>query len=187
MFVLLAAMFFATENSFAQSPCLLGVGNCPPGGDNSQNVDQGGGIRYFDGETARQILAANNYGSRYLLVLQRYWDHAENCWAEERAWVSSIVATGGPKIAVKVGQTRKVLLRNNVLTAQQVNSAEGWIQYSQKYIYEWLKYKERVAPYLNDPNHQKSAQQAMQNADAQIKYYENYIKNVQAQVAQAAP
>jgi hypothetical protein len=187
LFISLAAMFFATENSFAQSgPCLLGVGNCPQGGS-EQNVDRGGGTRYFDGEIARQILAANKNGSRYLLVLQRYWDQNENCWAEERAWVSSVVANGDGKAAVKIGQTRKILLRNQVPTAEQINVAEGYIQYSRNQIYDWLKYKERVAPYLSNAGYQKWAQQELQRSDAWIKHYENYIKNTQTQVAQAAP
>lgn len=187
LFISLAAMFFATENSYAQSgPCLLGVGICPQGG-NEQNVDRGGGTRYFDGAIARQILAANKNGSRYLLVLQRYWDQNENCWAEERAWVSSVVANGDGRVAVKIGQARKILLRNQVLTAEQINGAEGWIQYSRNQIYDWLKYKERVAPYLNNAGYQKWAQQELQRADAWIKHYENYITNTQTQVAQAAP
>ena len=187
LFISLAAMFFATENSYAQSgPCLLGVGNCPQGG-NEQNVDRGGGTRYLEGEEARRFLAANKYGSRYLLVLQKYWDQSENCWAEERAWVSSLVANGNGKVAVKIGPTRKVLLRNQVLTAEQVNGAEGWIHYSRNQIYDWLKYKERVAPYLSNAGYQKWAQQEHQKADAWIKHYENYIKNTQTQVAQAAP
>ncbi|HEX9927522.1 MAG TPA: hypothetical protein VGB02_03140 [Pyrinomonadaceae bacterium] len=188
VFISLAAMFFATENSFAQGgPCLLGVGNCPQG-NNNQNVDPGGGIRYLEGEDARRFLAANNYGSRYLLVLQTYWDHSENCPAEERAWVSSLVANGNGKVAVKIGSSRKILIRNKAVpTAERINAAEAWIHNWRNQIYELLKYKERIAPYLSNAYYQKWAQQELQKADGWIKHYENSIKNAQTQIAQAAP
>jgi hypothetical protein len=191
--IVLLASLFVVGNSFAQGngggPCLLGVGNCPPGGGNQQgSVDPGNGTRYYDGRIAQEILRASNYGSRYLLVLNRYWDSAENCYVEERAWVSGIRATSNDgRVAVTVGPSRKVLLRNNPLTTEQVNSSEAWLQYSRNEIYKWLKYQEQVAPYLNDPTYKQWAQNEYQRASAWIDYYKKYIANLQAGVATSAP
>ena len=165
-------------------PCLLGVGNCPPGTNNpSNNSDPGGGYRYYDGRIAQEILRAHQVGSRYLLVLTRYWDHAAQSWVEERAWVSGIRGSNGSRVAVEIGPSRKVFLRNNAWSAPQVNQAEEYLQTSRNAIYQWLKYQERLAPYLNDPK----AQQEYKRAEAWINHYKQYMANVQAQVATSAP
>lgn len=169
--LILSVTFFAAENSFAQRmPCLLGVGDCPVS-------DQGTGTRYFNGAQAQEILKFINYGSRYLLVLSRYQDPNSNCVAEDRAWVSSITANDGNTIAVKVSPARKVLLCNGNLTAQQVNQAEAWIQYSRKMIYDWQVYQGKVT---SDPAE-------YQRAAAWINYFTQYINNAQKQVATSAP
>ena len=180
-FILLAVFLLASENSFAQAPCLLGVGdNCP-----QNNVDPGGGTRYYSAADAAEMLRFINYGSRYLVVLQRYQDPSSNCIAEDRAWVSQIVATSASTVAFKVGPTRKVLLcnGNNVLTAQQVNNLEGQKQTARNAIYQWQKYQESLAPYLND----KRYQQEYQRATAWVNWYTQFINNAQAQVVQVAP
>lgn len=167
---ILAVMFFAAENSFAQAPCLLGVGDCPV-------ENTGGGTRYYSGAEAQEILRFLNYGSRYLLVLARYQDPTSNCVAEDRAWVSSITANNGSTIAVKVGPARKVLLCGGAVTAQQVNQTEAWIQYSRKMISDWQVYQSKVT---NNPTE-------YQRATAWINYYTQYITNAQRQIATAAP
>lgn len=170
-------------------PCLLGVGNCPrtnPPNNPSTNSDPGGGYRYYDGTIAQQILRAHNVGSRYLLVLNRYWDHAAQSWVEERAWVSGIRGSNGNRVAVEIGPSRKVYLRNT-LSAQQVNQAEEGLQASRNAIYKWLKYQEQIAPYFNDARYNQWAQQEYRRAEAWIKQYNQYIANVQAQVATSAP
>lgn len=189
--VLFAIILFATENSFAQTtpgsgPCLLGVGvNCPT--DQSNNSDRGRGTRYYDGRIAQEILRAHNYGSRYLVVLNRYFDHTLNCNVEERAWVGTIVANGDGRVAVQVGPSFKVSLCNSSYSAEQVNNMEAWMQYSRNQIYAWLKYKEQVAPYLNNPSYQAWARQELGRADAAIYQHEQYIKQAQAAVATSAP
>lgn len=183
-FVLLATLFATANNSYAQAPCLLGVGNCP---QSTGSVDAGGGTRYYDGKTAQEILQAQNYGSRYVVVLNRYWDHDQKCYVEERAWVSSLRASGDGRVAVVVGPSRKVYIRNNALTAAQVNQTEGWLQYSRNGIYQWLKYQERVAPYLNDATYQSWAQQEYRRAEASINSFKNWMANAETIVATSAP
>ena len=141
--VLFAATLFVNTNLFAQSgpgngPCLLGVGNCPQGGNQQQtgSVDTGRGTRYYDGQIAQEIINARNYGSRYLLVLNRYWDYDQKCYVEERAWGSEIRAVGGGQVAVVIGHSVKVYIRSNTMTAQQVNQAEAYLQYSRNEIYK---------------------------------------------------
>lgn len=192
--VLLATTLFATSNTFAQGnpgsgPCLLGVGNnCPQGGGNQPgSVDTGRGTRYYDGQIAQEIINAHNYGSRYLLVLNRYWDYDQKCFVEERAWVSQIRANGGGQVAVVIGPSVKVYIRSNTMTAQQVNQAEGYLQYSRNEMYKWLKYQEQLAQYLNNPSYKQWATQEYQRADAWINYYKQYVANTQAAVATSAP
>jgi|GEM_PF-2681493 len=190
---LLFAVFFVTENTFAQGnpntngPCLLNVGvNCPQ--NPSNNSDAGRGIRYYNGRIAQEILRAKNqFGSRYLLVLNRYFDHTLNCNVEERAWVKSVAANGDGQVAVEIGPSHKVSLCTQHYSADQVNAMEAWIQHWRNEIYKWLKYKEYVAQYMSNPNHYQWAQQEMQRANTAVSSYEHYIKSYQAAVATSAP
>jgi hypothetical protein len=169
-------------------PCLLGVGNCQPNNNNSSNnSDPGGGYRYYDGPIAQEILRAHKVGSRYLLVLARYWDHGAQSWVEERAWVSGIRGSNGSRVAVEIGPSRKVFLRNNALSAPQVNQAEEYLQSSRNAVYKWLKYQEQLASYFNDPRYNQWAQQEYKRAEAWVNHYNRYIANTQAQVATSAP
>jgi len=185
-FILLAVFLLAAENSFAQGPCLLGVGvNCPQVNNPQNNVDAGGGTRYFKAAEAEEMLRYLKYGARYLVVLQRYQDPSSNCIAEDRAWVSQIVATNASTVAFKVGSSFKVLLcvGGNALTAPQVNHLEGQTQTARNSIYQWQKYQESLAPYLNDARYQKE----YQRATAWVNWYTQFINNAQAQVKQFAP
>lgn len=189
----IAVLFFfaltalpAGAQSVSGGPCLLGVGNCQPNNP-PDNVDPGRGVRYYDGRIAQEILRAHNVGSRYLLVLNRYWDHGAQCFVEERAWVSGIRGSNGSRVAVEISSSRKIFLRNNALNAQQVNQAEEYLQSSRNAIYQWLKYQEQLASYLNDPRYNQWAQQEYRRAEAWVNHYKKYIANTQAQVATSAP
>lgn len=187
--LLSASNSFAQTNPNSNGPCLLGVGNCPHGNGGNQpgSIDTGRGTRYYDGQIAREIINARNYGSRYLLVLNRSWDYDCKCYVEERAWVSEIRGTTNDgRVAVVIGRSVKVYL-NNALSVQQVNQAEAYHQYSRNEIYKWLKYQEQVAPYYNDPTYYQWARQEYAKAQAWIDHYKKYIATTQAQLAASAP
>lgn len=192
--VIISAMFlFAVGTASAQNgPCLLGVGNNCPQNTNQTNTNNGnttsrGKMVYRSGQEAANIMAAKNYGQRYLMVLDRYWDHAQRCYVEERAWVSSVVADGGGQVAVSTGPSRSYCVLQNTWTAEQINQAEGYIAYSQKMIYHDLKKQEEIAPYLNDPKWRVQAHQHYQWYQNRIDSYKKYINDTQARVNQFAP
>ncbi len=175
VFALLMVVFFAAENSNAQSgPCLLGVGNCSPGTPNTgnQNVAPKVGRFLLSPALSTDAMQHLNYGSRYLLkVSTPYLDpNGSGCMVESRAWVAAVEGNNGTQITVKVGTPQAVLLCNNALSVEQINQAEVNIENARRWIVELSNNPTKYA-----------------NAQGWINQYTDYINKSRAVISQNAP
>jgi hypothetical protein len=180
--VLIALIPLRTAES--QSPCILNVGNCSP--TPNPTVDPGRGTRTFEGTIAQEILQAQNSGSRYMVVLQKYWDPNQNCWVEERAWVGGVMASGSGRVVAPVSQSRAVCVQTNTLSTPQVNQAETYLQTARNDLAAWLAYQQQVPVYFNG-QYDAWARQEYARTTAWINYYRQYIAVLEARIAGIAP
>lgn len=172
-------------------PCLLGVGNCPQGQGQvanppvpataQGNVDPGRHSVHITDARAAEIVDALNNNARYLLVLQQYYDPNIGQLCEERAWVGGSFGGDASQVVVQVGPTAKVCYdpSKTVWTAQQINQTERAIDTWVDAIYQWTKYEEGMAYFLNqnrnDPQAVAYAQSEIARAQAWGKYYRDGI------------
>lgn len=183
---------FAVSSINAQNICLLGVGQCPGNNNQTTNTSNNshptrGESIYRTGHIARSILRSKRYGSRHLVLLDRYWDNNRRCYIEERAWVTSVRASGNGGVVATTSPSKRYCVGRNSLSINQINQAEGWIHYSNNEIYKNLKYQESIAKYLNDRRYQAWARNAYNKAQSNINYYKRYIWKTQNAVNRYAP
>lgn len=186
--ILFAIIFITSQNSFAQ-PCLLGVGNCPT---TTNNVDPGKRRVHITDSRAGEIYRAKQNNQRYLLTLQTYQENGFLC--EERAWVGGDIFAGdASQVVVTVGATKKVCYdpAKPVWTPQQVNEVEKAIDSWSSAIYQWEKYAENCAVYINqhrtNPQAVSHGQSELNRSRAWVKYYQDSIGNYRKVVNQVAP
>jgi hypothetical protein len=146
-----------------------------------------GGTRYYDGRIAQEILAAKAAGSRYLVVVDRYEDKQQNCIVEERAWVGGTAASDGGKVGVKVGPTRSVCVRTNVVSVDQVNKSEADLQAARNELTKALQRKEEITAYMKDPKFKTQGTAQLQKVQEWIDYYEKVIAAIQKGLAASVP
>ena len=188
--ILFAVILIASNKSFAQgSPCLLGVGNCPQ--DTSTNVDPGKRRVHITDYRASEIYQAKQNNQRYLLTLQSYYENGLLC--EERAWVGGSFAGEQGQVVVEVGATKKVCYNpaQPTYSAQEVNKLERDIDSFTNQVYQWEKYAENCANYINQYRNNPQAvaygQSELAKAQNSATYYRNSITNYRNAINQVAP
>ncbi len=147
----------------------------------------GGGTRYFDGQTAREIQSARASGSRYMVVIDRTWDPSQNCYLEERAWVSSVSASSDGRVGAVVGPSRTFCVKGGVLDQAAINQAEARLQNYRNQLAKALQTKARFEAYLKDPKYQAWATTEIAKIDTYIREYEKYIAQTEASLAASIP
>lgn len=195
---ILFAVLFTSENSFAQSgPCLLGVGNCPTTNTsstttNNPTVDSGQRRVHITDARAREIYLAKQNNQRYLLTLQSYYENGLLC--EERAWVGGNIFAGDhSQVVVSVGQTKKVCYdpAKPTYSSQEVNALERQIDSFTNSYYQWHKYAENCANYINQYRNNPQAvaygQKELAKAQYSMTYFQNSITNFRNVINQVAP
>ena len=177
----------------AQNICLLGVGHCQKQNNRPKQVKHptqptsSGETVHRTGRIAKNILAAKAYGSRHLVLLDRYWDQSRRCYIEERAWVGHIRGSGRGGVVATTGPSKRFCVGRNTLSVDQINTAAGWLAYSDKQIYQHLRYKERIAPYLRDSRYSRWAQTEINKVQTNINYYKRYIRDTKSRIDRFVP
>ncbi|MBX7171380.1 MAG: hypothetical protein K1X72_10505 [Pyrinomonadaceae bacterium] len=191
--------FIAAQNSFAQCGGLLGVQmggsgqnqNCPQQPQNP-NVDPGKRTVHITDSRAAEIYRAQQNNQRYLITLQSYYENGLLC--EERAWVGGATFAGdSSQVVVSVGATKKVCYNpaQPTYSSQQVNQFEAQIDSFTNAYYQWHKYAESCAAYINQYRNNPQAvaygQSELNRAQQWQTYYQNSITNYRNAINQVAP
>lgn len=192
--ILFAVIFITAQNSFAQNICLLGVGNCSntTTSTTTTNVDPGKRTVHVTDSRAAEIYHANQNNQKYLITLQNYYENGLLC--EERAWVSGAVFAGNAsQVVVTVGATKKVCYdpQKPTYSSQQVNQLERDVDNFVNLAYQWEKYAEKCAVYINQYRNNAQAvahgQKELAKAQYSMTYYRNSITNYRNVINQVAP
>lgn len=192
--ILFAVIIVASQNSFAQSgPCLLGVGNCSnTTSSTTSNVDPGKRTINVTDYRAAEIYYAKQNNQKYLITLQSYYENGLLC--EERAWVGGNVFAGSPnQVVVSVGATKKVCYNpaKPVYSSQEVNKLERDVDSFVNMAYQWEKYAENCANYINQYRNNPQAvaygQSELNKAQQWQNYYRNSITNYRNAINQVTP
>ncbi|MEK7723932.1 MAG: hypothetical protein AAB336_06260 [Acidobacteriota bacterium] len=192
--ILFAVIAIASTNSFAQQgPCLLGVGNCSNTTQTTTtNVDPGKRTVHVKDSRAAEIYHAKQNNQKYLMTLQSYYENGLLC--EERAWVSGAVFAGdASQVVVSVGATKKVCYdpQKPTYSSQEVNKLERDVDNFVNLAYQWEKYAEKCALYINQYRNNAQAvahgQKELAKAQYSMTYYRNSITNYRNVINQVAP
>lgn len=194
--------FISTQNSFAQCNGLLGIQmggtsgqqnpNCNAVQNTTTNVDPGKRTVHVTDNRAAEIYRAKQNNQKYLITLQAYYENGLLC--EERAWVSGAVFAGNAsQVVVSVGATKKVCYdpQKPTYSSQQINEFEKTIDSFTNSYYQWHKYAENCAVYINqnrnNPNAVAYGQKELAKAQYSMTYFQNSITNYRNVINQVAP
>lgn len=192
--------FIATQNSFAQCGGLLGVqmggvsGQSNPNCNTTTtpNVDPGKRTIHVTDYRAAEIYHAKQNNQKYLITLQSYYENGLLC--EERAWVGgSTFAGDASQVVVSVGATKKVCYdpKKPTYSSQEVNKLERDVDNFVNLAYQWEKYAENCANYINQYRNNPQAvaygQKELAKAQYSMTYYKNSITNYRKVIDQVAP
>lgn len=191
--ILFTVIFVSCQSSFAQGVCLLGVGNCQQQPQvTNNNVDPGKRKVHVTDYRAAHIYYARQNNQRYLLTLQTYYENGLLC--EERAWVGGDIFAGdASQVIVSVGASKKVCYNpaQPVWSSEQVNDLERTVDTFTNAYYQWHKYAENCAIYINQNRHHPNAvaygQQELAKAQYSMNYYQTSITNYRNAINQVAP
>ena len=199
--VLFAIIFIAAQNSFAQCGGLLGIQmggsgqnqNCPQQPQQPQQPnDPGKRTVHVTDSRAAEIYRAKQNNQRYLITLQSYYENGLLC--EERAWVGGATFAGdSSQVVVSVGATKKVCYNpaQPTYSSQQINEFEKAVDSFTNSYYQWAKYAENCANYINqyrnNPNAVAYGQKELAKAQYSMTYFQNSITNYRNVINQVAP
>lgn len=191
--ILFAVIFTLSQNSFAQGPCLLGVGNCQQQPQPQPPADGGKRRVHVTDYRAAHIYQAKQNNQKYLLTLGKpYYENGLLC--EDRAWVGGATFAGDTnQVIVEVGPAKKVCYNPSqpVWSSEQVNEFEKTVDTFTTSYYQWHKYAENCAVYINQNRNNPQAvaygQSELKKAQYSMTYYQNSITNYRNVINQVAP